>query len=101
MFVRFGLVFFVLFLSITVNLPEGMLASLGFHPTYLLGTLVAVAITGLVFQRRLALIVLVILTTIGANLPPEVAAHFGVDRDILTAALAAIVLAPLALRFFE
>ena len=92
---RFILVFLVLFMSIGVNLPEGIIARMGFEPNYLKAALAAWVITGLTVCHRLALIVLVTLLCIGANLPADWAAQLHINRDALLATLVAIVLTPL------
>lgn len=94
MLLKYLFVFLVMFLSIAVNLPDGMISRLGFNANYLLAALVAVALTGLVVHRRLFLVVLVIVCTIGANLPVSVTDSMGVDRDILFATLIALVVIP-------
>ncbi len=91
---KFILFFLIIFLSIAVNMPDSMIARMGFDANYLLAALAAVAITGLIVHRRLLLVVLVIISTIGANLPVAVADQLGLDRDILVASLIALVVIP-------
>ena len=98
---KFALVFFVMFMSIGINLPDGIIARLGMDPNYLIGALIALAITGLIAHRHLALIVLILLMCAGANLPADYAAQVGINRDVLTAGLVAFVLAPYAVHWFE
>ena len=93
--IRFGLIFLTLTLTIGVNLPEGFLARLGFDANILMASLLAFAITGLVYHRHIALVVLVVLMVVGANLPAEKIAAVGYESDYLLAALVAIVLMPL------
>ena len=95
---NFGLVFFALSLSIGVNLSDGFLARLGFDPNFLLASLVAMVLTGLVAHRSLAVIALIVLVTIGANLPLATAAEIGYDPDFLLATLVAIVVLPYVTR---
>lgn len=91
---KFILVFLVLSMSIGVNLPDNMIARLGFQPDYLKVALAAWIITGLVVYRQLALIVLVVALCIGANLPVPLAEQFNINRDYMLAALVAIVILP-------
>jgi hypothetical protein len=91
---RFALVFFVLFITIVVNSQDNVLARMGFDSNYLLMTLVALVITGLIAHRRLMLIVLVFFMSIGANMPEGFMLSFGIERDILTGGLVALVLGP-------
>lgn len=95
MWLRYLLVSLVLFLVITVNLPDGMLAHLGLAPNVLLATLVAIAIAGLVAHRNLLLVTLAVLCVAGANLPTGIAQSLGIDRDILIATLIGLILMPL------
>ncbi len=101
MLVRFGLIFVVLFLVVTVNLPASIIAQMGFEPDALMGALVAFVVTGLIAHQRMMFILLVIALAIGANLPEEVAASYGVDRIVLLATLAAVVLVPQIRHWFE
>ena len=89
-----GLVFIISFLSIAINLPDSMIARLGFDPDYLMAALVAVAITGLTLHRRMLLVVLVVFCSIAANLPAEVVHGWGLDKDYIIATLAVLVLLP-------
>jgi len=91
---KFLLFFMIIFLSIAINLPDGMISRLGFDANYLFAALAAIAITGLIVHRRMLLVLLVLLSTIGANLPVGIADQFGLDRDILLATLIALVVIP-------
>ena len=94
MLTKFILFFFIIFLSITINLPDSMIARLGLDANYLLAALVSIAITGLIVYRGILLVVLVLVCTIGANLPAGIVAQLGLDRDILFATLVALILVP-------
>jgi len=98
---KFALVFFVLFMSIGVNLPDGIIARVGADPNILIVALSALVIAGLVAHRHLALIVLIIIMCIGANLPADYASHVGINRDALTASLVAFLLTPYISQWFE
>lgn len=78
-------------MSIAVNLPDGMIARLGFEPDYLMAALVALVLAGFIISHRMAMIVLVVAVCIGANLPLDMAERWGLDRDILVATLVAIL----------
>ena len=96
--IQAGLVFFILFLSISVNLPSSVIARFGFYADYLMAALVAVVITGLVYHKKLFLIVLVILCSVGTNMPEEVMRDWGLDRDILFGILVALVVTPIGVK---
>ncbi len=91
---KFILFFLIIFLSIAINMPDGMIARMGFDANYLFAALAAVAITGLIVHRRLFLVVLVMISTVGANLPVGITDQLGLDRDILVATLVALVVIP-------
>lgn len=98
---RFPLVFFVFFLTIVVNTQDNIIARMGFDNNYLLLTLVAVAVTGLIVHRRLMLIVLVLFMSIGANMPDGFLLTFGIERDYLAGGLIGIVLVPSIARLLD
>jgi len=91
----------VLMITIAINLEDNMIARLGFQPTFLIITLVAVVITGLVMHRDLALVFLVLFLSVGANIPAGFMLNFGIDRDILTGILGAIILVPLIAKIID
>ncbi len=94
---KFALVFFMILMTTATNLPDNMIARLGFDADVMLGTLAAVVITGLIHYRRLLFIVLVFFMSLAANMPADFLLNFGLDRDILTIGLVALVLtAPVA-----
>ncbi len=72
-----GLIFLVLMITIAINLEDNMISRLGFEPTFLKITLVAVVITGLVMHRGLALVVLVLFLSVEANMPDGFMLNFG------------------------
>ena len=96
-----GLIFLVLMITIAINLEDNMIARLGFQPTFLIITLVAVVITGLVMHRDLALVVLVLFLSVGANMPAGFMLNSGIDRDILTGILGAIILVPFIAKIID
>ena len=98
---KFVLLFFVIFASITVNLPDGVIARIGLNPSYLFAALLAISITGLMLHRHLLLIVLVVFLSIASNMSESITSSWGVDRDYLFATLIAIVIVPLLNRSFQ
>jgi len=97
---KFVAVFLVVFMATVINLPQSLLAQLGFDPTYLMAALVAVAIAGMVLERKAALVILVLGLCILANLPEAVTAGFGISRDWIIAALVGLVVVPLLTKSF-
>jgi hypothetical protein len=94
MIAKFILFFLIIFISIAVNLPDSMIARLGFDANYMLAALAAIAITGLIVHRRMLLVILVLMCTIGANLPDRIVSSLGLNRDILFATLIALIVVP-------
>ncbi|QKQ27654.1 hypothetical protein [Candidatus Reidiella endopervernicosa] len=92
--IKFIFVFLVLFMTITVNLSDGMLARVGIDPNYLYAALASVILAGLTASKPMAMSLLVITVTIGANLPTEYAERIGVNQDFLLATLIALIIAP-------
>lgn len=84
----------VVFMAVGVNLPDGMIARMGFEPSYLLAALVALVIGWLMAHAHALLIVLVVILSFGANLPAEYAQRWNIDADYMLAALVAVVLLP-------
>ena len=99
--IKTALVFFVVFIAITVNLQDNMIARMGFDSTYLMMTLIAVIFTGLLVHRSSMLIILVLFLSIGANMPGDFMLSLGINRDYLAWALAAVIIAPAMGRFFD
>lgn len=85
----------VIFMAIGVNLPHGMIARLGFEPSYMLAALVAVVMAWLMAHAHALLILLVVVLSFGANLPDEYAQRWNIETDYMLAALVAVVLLPL------
>ena len=98
---KLALVFFILYLTMAINLPDSYIAHLGVDPNYLMIALIAIVIAGLVTHRHIALITLVILLSFGANLPEEFLISIGMDKDILFATLVVIVFVPLSAKLIE
>ncbi len=98
---KIALIFLILFLSIAVNLEDNVVARVGLDPNYLMMTLVAVVIAGLIAHRSMMLITLVLFLSIGANMPADLMLDYGIDRDYLTGVLVAVVIVPLLARFID
>lgn len=98
---KFVFVALMLFMTIAINLPDGMIARLGFEPNYLLAALAANIMAGFLVYRRLAVITLVCLLSLGANMPETFVPFIDFDRDYMTAALGLTVFSPSLYRQFE
>lgn len=93
-----ALVFLISFLSIAINLPDSVIARVGFDPDYLMAALVAIAITGLTMHRRMFLVVLVVFCSVAANLPADLISSWGLDKDYIIATLIVLVLLPVGVK---
>ncbi|MCK5002659.1 MAG: hypothetical protein KAJ92_05120 [Gammaproteobacteria bacterium] len=89
------LIFIVLFLTIAINLPHGMIARMGFDADILIAVLIAVVLTGLLKSRHIFLIVLVVGCSVAANVPEEMVMQWGIDPDYFLGILMALVVLPI------
>ena len=88
------LIFIILFLTLAINLPHGMIARLGFDADILIAVLIAVVLTGLLQHRQLFLIILVVFCAVAANVPEEMVQSWGLDPDYFLGVLLALVILP-------
>ena len=89
------LIFIILFLTIAINLPHGMIARMGFDADILIAVLIAVVLTGLLRHRQLFLIILVVFCALAANVPEEMISEWGLDPDYFLGILVALVILPI------
>ena len=89
------LIFIILFLTIAINLPHGMIARMGFDADILIAVLIAVVLTGLLQHRQLFLIILVVFCALAANIPEEMVRGWGLDPDYFLGVLIALVILPI------
>ena len=89
------LIFIILFLTIAINLPHGMIARMGFDADILIAVLIAVVLTGLLQHRGLFLIILVVFCSLAANVPEEMVRGWGLDPDYFLGVLIALVILPI------
>lgn len=89
------LVFIVLFLTISINLPDSIISRLGFDADILMAALVAVILTGLLQHKNLLLIILVVFCSLFANMPDEIMHSWGLDSDYFFGILIALVITPI------
>ncbi len=89
------LIFIILFLTIAINLPHGMIARMGFDADILMAVLIAVVLTGLLQRRELFLIILVVFCALAANIPEEMVRGWGLDPDYFLGMLIALIILPI------
>ena len=89
------LIFIVLFLTIAINLPHGMIARMGFDADILIAVLIAIVLTGLLRHRQLFLVILVVICALAVNVPEEMIMHWGIDPDYFLGILVALVILPI------
>jgi hypothetical protein len=90
---RYMIVFIVMLLSVGINVEQQMLM-LYFNRSYLVLTLLAIAITGLLAHRNLFFIVLVSGLSFTINLPQGMLQLYSINPDILFLSLVALIITP-------
>ncbi|MAM69524.1 MAG: hypothetical protein CMP91_00080 [Gammaproteobacteria bacterium] len=85
----------VLFLTVGVAFSQTLLERIGLEPDYLLITLGAIVITGLLVYRGLLLVLLVAGLSVALNLPTELLQQYSIDRDILIVVLILMIVFPI------
>ena len=96
---RYIMVFITVMLSVSINIGQHTPLSQNFDRSYLVLTLLAIVITGLLANRHLFFIVLVGGLAFAINLPQELLRQYYVHPDLLLATLVAVILAPAFLKF--
>jgi hypothetical protein len=95
---RYILSFIIIMLSIGVNVGQHLLTMMNVDRNYLLITLAAITIAGLLANRHLFFIVLVSALTASINLPGELLTQNHINQDILFATLLAMIVTPAAIK---
>jgi hypothetical protein len=93
--------FFIITLSIGINVGQHLLTQLNISRSYLLLTLIAMTTAGLIAHRELLFIVLVAAMSVAINLPAEVLTEHGVNRLILLATLLSLIVVPTVMKLWE
>jgi len=94
------LVVLVVFMTAGVTLSASLLESSGIEKNYILICLGAIAITGMVAFRGIALIIIIALLSLAINLPDDFLAQYYIDRDALIVVVILMILFPIAYREF-
>ena len=92
--------FVIIMLSIGVNVGQHLLAQLNIDRNYLLITLLAITIAGLIAHRHLLFIVLVSGLTLTINIPQELLDQYNINSNILFATLLGLIIAPIGVKLF-
>ena len=95
---RFAIVFFTIFLSVGINLPDEVLARYNIEPNILMMAMAAFIIAGLISHASLGLILLIVFLAVAVNIPVEFTQSIGYDPDIMLVALIALVLLPFTMK---
>lgn len=77
-----------------------LLESFGVEKNYLLICLGAIAITGMVAFRGIALIIIIALLSLALNMPDDFLRQYYIDRDALMVDVILMVVFPIAYREF-
>ena len=90
----------VVFMTVGVTLSASLLESFGVEKNYLLICLGAIAITGMVAFRGIALIIIIALLSLAINMPDDFLRQYYIDRDALMVLVILMVVFPIAYREF-
>lgn len=90
----------VVFMTVGVTLSASLLESFGVEKNYLLICLGAIAITGMVAFRGIALIIIIALLSLAINMPDDFLRQYYIDRDALMVVVILMVVFPIAYREF-
>ena len=93
---RYLLSFLILAMTIGINVGQHLLDALNIDRNYLIISLIALIVAGLIAHTKLFFIVLVVILTASINLPPEMLIQYGINPDVLFATLLAVIVAPTA-----
>lgn len=100
-YVKFIVLFLLLFLGIVLNMEHSFISRLGFEMNYLVAAGVSFLISWLALNHHVFVVAVLVIMATAANLPEATAAGLGYDRDIMLAALIAVILLPLIIKFFD
>lgn len=90
----------VVFMTVGVTLSASLLESFGVEKNYLLICLGAIAITGMVAFRGIALIIIIALLSLAINMPDDFLRQYYIDRDALMVLVILMVVFPIAYQEF-
>lgn len=90
----------IVFMTVGVTLSASLLESFGVEKNYLLICLGAIAITGMVAFRGIALIIIIALLSLAINMPDDFLREYYIDRDALMVLVILMVVFPIAYREF-
>jgi len=87
-------------MTVGVTLSASLLESFGVEKNYLLICLGAIAITGMVAFRGIALIIIIALLSLALNMPDDFLRQYYIDRDALMVDVILMVVFPIGYREF-
>ncbi|MEP5765536.1 MAG: hypothetical protein ABJ308_13135 [Halieaceae bacterium] len=97
---RYIISFLIIMLSIGINVGQHLLDQMSVDRNYLIITLVAICVAGLLAHRHLFFIVLVTTLTFAINMPQAWLEENHINPDILFVTLMAVIIAPTGVRLF-
>ena len=98
---RYYFVFLLVMLTIGANVGQHLLEALNVSRNYLLLTLVAVTIAGLLAHRNMFFILLVGGLTVAVNLPADLLVMNQINPQMLFATLLAVILLPVGIKLWD
>lgn len=93
--------FFIIFMSLSVNLTDSIIGRLGFDPNYILVACVATFSSIMIARRRIIVITMAACLAIVANMPEAAVSGYGIDRDHAAAILIALLITPYIIELLE
>ena len=100
-YAKLAVVFFLLLVSMSINLEDNLIARVGMPGGYGAAFLVAVTMTVLLSGRSPALVALAIIFSINANMPMDLSLNFGIDRDIYCGFMVSFLIVPFIERIVD
>jgi hypothetical protein len=93
-------IFLVLFISLGTNIEDNIIARMGLGSNYGYVIFTAMLITLLVVNRHALMVISILFFCLNANMPIDFELNLGFDRDYYTGLMIALIIQPLATRFF-
>lgn len=95
------LLFFMMVISLAVNLEDNLITRLGLDMNYGLIVFIALVTAFLAAGRNLKVVVLIGVLSLIVNMPVGFILNFGIDREIYFGLMASILSAPLIAWLFD
>jgi len=98
---KVALMFFIMSISLLINIDDNLMARIGFSANYGLALVAALVIAMLAMGRKLPFIVLIVTLSFIANMPEGFPLNFGFPREVFFGLMVSLLLAPYLERMFD